>query len=82
MFRRLAAKMLLENPAAFGYGELERYPVLKGGRSFTLNSSIPSLYKFAKDRGVSYYALQEANLWLRDTLLTNKAGKNYSIIIP
>ncbi|MBR6055258.1 MAG: lytic transglycosylase domain-containing protein [Bacteroidales bacterium] len=82
MFRILAAKMLLENPAAFGYGQLERYPVLKGGRSYTLNGSIPSLYKFAKDRGVSYFALKEANLWLRDTLLTNKAGKSYSIAIP
>ena len=82
MFRILAAKMLLENPAAFGYGNLERYPVLKSKRTFSLNGSIPSLYKFAKDRGVSYFALKEANLWLRDTLLTNKAEKNYSIIIP
>ncbi len=82
MFRILAAKMLLEDPAAFGYGQLERYPLLKYDRNFTLNTSIPSLYKFAKDRGVSYFALKEANLWLRDTLLTNKAGKSYKLLIP
>ena len=82
MFRILACKMLLENPEAFGYSQLERYPVRQNARNFTINGSIPSLYKFAKDRGVSYFALKEANLWLRDTLLTNKAGKQYKIVIP
>ena len=82
MFRILACKLLLENPEAFGFGQLERYPVRKNERNYTLNGSIPSLYKFAKDRGVSYFALKEANLWLRDTLLTNKAGKQYKIVIP
>ena len=82
MFRILACKLLLEDPEAFGYSQLERYPVRQNERNYTLNGSIPSLYKFAKDRGVSYFALKEANLWLRDTLLTNKAGRQYKIVIP
>ena len=82
MFRILACKLLLEDPEAFGYSQLERYPVRQNERNYTLNGSIPSLFKFAKDRGVSYFALKEANLWLRDTLLTNKAGRQYKIVIP
>jgi hypothetical protein len=37
---------------------------------------------FALAHHTTYAALKEANLWLRDDKLTNKAGKTYKIVIP
>ena len=41
-----------------------------------------NLVDFAEKNGCSYFQLKEANLWLRDDKLVNKAGKTYTIIIP
>jgi hypothetical protein len=37
---------------------------------------------FAEEHGVSYAQLKGANLWLRDSKLTNASGKTYRIVIP
>ena len=84
MFRILVAKMFFENPAAFGFqvGSFEKYPYYAPKKVVTVNEPIESLVDFAEKHGVSYYQLKEANLWLRDTKLLNKAGHSYKIIIP
>ncbi len=82
VYRILTAKMLFENPAAFGYNVLDRYPLIKSRVSFTTSDPIPSLVDLAERYGVSYAALKRANLWLRSDRLTNKARKTYSIEIP
>lgn len=81
VYRILAAKMLFENPFAFGFDVVERYPRIQH-RVVTVSEPIPSLVDFAGKYGVSYAALKRANLWLRSDHLTNKSGKTYSIIIP
>ena len=48
----------------------------------TVSGPIESLVDFAEKNGCSYFQLKEANLWLRDSKLVNKAGKSYKIIIP
>ncbi len=47
-----------------------------------VSSAIPSLVSFAKDNGITYAQLKDFNSWLRDTRLTNKSGKTYTILIP
>ena len=84
MFRLLTAKMFFENPKAFGFDidKSEYYPYREPKDIVTVTEPIPSLVDFAISHKVTYAALKEANLWLRDTKLTNKAGKSYKIIIP
>ena len=84
MFRLLAAKMLFENPAAFGFNVplSERYPYEEPKDVLTVNYAIPSLVDFALSHGTTYALLKSANLWLRDDKLTNKGNRSYSIIIP
>ena len=84
MFRLLAAKMLFEHPAAFGFDvpENERYPYVAPRETVTVSGPVPSLVDFAEKHGTTYARLKEANLWLRDNKLTNKNRKTYKILIP
>lgn len=82
LYRILAAKMLFENPAAFGFEVPERYPYREPLQTATVSGEIPSLVDFAERYGVSYADLKRANLWLRDNKLTNKEKRTYRIIIP
>jgi len=82
MYRVLAAKLMFENPASFGFNVSERYPYIKPSELVTVKESIPDLVSFAEDHGVSYAQLKAANLWLRGTKLDNKDLKEYVIIIP
>ena len=84
LFRLLACKMFFENPAAFGFRvtPADMYPALTPRETVTVSGPIPSLVDFALEHGVTYAALKEANLWLRDDHLTNKSGKTYRIVIP
>ena len=84
MFRILVAKMLFENPAAFGFkvDKFDRYPYYAPKKIVTVNGPIESLVDFAEENGCSYMQLKEANLWLRDSKLDNKGGHSFKIIIP
>lgn len=84
MFRLMAAKMFFTKPEAFGFHveRSDKYPVNSPKKTLTISTGIPDLVAFAEENGVSYAHLKEANLWLRDTKLTNKAGKTYKILIP
>lgn len=84
MFRLLAAKMLFEHPAAFGFDvpENERYPYVAPRETVTVSEPVSSLVDFAEKHGTTYGRLKEANLWLRDNKLTNKSRKTYQILIP
>jgi hypothetical protein len=84
MFRLLACKLFFENPAAFGFqiSQADMYPVKRPKETVTVKEPIPSLVDFAIAHGTTYAALRQANLWLKDSKLTNKAGKTYKIVIP
>ena len=84
MFRVLAAKMLFEDPGAFGFNvpEEDRYPVIGVKEVVEVSEPIEDLAVFAKDHGVSFAQLKRANLWLREAKLNNVSKKNYEIIIP
>lgn len=83
MFRILAIKEILAHPARYGF-HLRRenlYPPLIYTEK-TVTAPINDLVGFAKEQGISYAQLKDANLWLRDTLLENKSGKTYILKIP
>ncbi|MCR5709091.1 MAG: lytic transglycosylase domain-containing protein [Bacteroidales bacterium] len=82
VYRILVAKMLFESPISFGFDVPERYPYIAPLQTVTTAEPIPSLVDFAEKYGVSYAELKRANLWLRDSKLTNKDHKNYKIAIP
>lgn len=84
MFRLLACKLFFENPAAFGFqiSPTDMYPVQRPRKTVTVKEPISSLVDFAISQGTTYAALRYANLWLKDTKLTNKTGKTYQIVIP
>lgn len=85
MFRILTAKMFFEDPASFGFyvREKDKYPVEpKPKEIVSVSDPIENLVDFAEEHGIRYATLKGANLWLRDSKLTNKAGKTYEIVIP
>jgi hypothetical protein len=82
-FRMLAIKTLFENPTQYGF--VLRSDQLYKPMEFKevmVSSAIPSLASFAKENGITYAQLKDFNSWLRDTKLTNKSGKNYTVLIP
>lgn len=82
-FRMLAIKTIFENPSRYGF--ILRDDQLYKPMDFkevNVSSAIPSLVSFAKDNGITYAQLKDFNSWLRDTKLTNKSGKTYTILIP
>ena len=84
MFRILAAKLYFSNPAAFGFTftQEDLYPYIPPRDEIEIRGPINDLVEFAERYGVSYYDLKQANLWLRDSKLTNKERRTYFIAIP
>lgn len=84
MFRMLAAKMMFEDPASFGFNvpEEDRYPAFGVKEVVDVSDPIPDLVEFAKEHGVSFAQLKRANLWLRESKLNNTSHRSYEIIIP
>ena len=82
VYRIVAAKMMFENPAAFGFEVTERYPYVPPRQTVTVSGSLTNLVEFAKDYGITYADLKRANLWLRDNKLVNKEKRTYVIAIP
>lgn len=73
MFRLLAAKAVISNPQQYGF-LLKRehlYPPIPY-TEVTVTTGIGNLAQFAKDKGITYAQLKDANPWLRDTSLMNK----------
>lgn len=82
-YRVMAMKMVLENPIAYGF--VLRDDQLYQPREYTtevVSGPVESWADWAKARGISYAELRDANLWIRDLKLTNKAGKKYTVRIP
>ena len=84
MFRILAAKMMFENPAAFGFTlePEDYYRYIPPRKTITVTEEIKNLPDFAAANGVSYFQLRNANLWLKDLNLKVSGKKSYKIKIP
>jgi len=81
VFRILALKLLLENPEKYGYYILpeERYAPYDFV-TYTVDSTIPDLAKFAQDNGSNYKLLRIMNPWIRSrSSLPIQKEKPYAI---
>lgn len=83
MFRILAVKQIMNHPKEYGFF-LKSNQLYKSidYRNDTVMTSIDSLAVYAREKGISYYQLKDANRWLRDDHLDDKSGKMYIIKIP
>lgn len=83
VFRIIACKEIIENPAKYGFNVKERHLYdAEPLRYVTVNQTIPDLIAFAKANGTNYKLLKRHNPWLRDDKLVVKKGKSYKIALP
>ncbi|OQY73005.1 MAG: murein transglycosylase [Ignavibacteriales bacterium UTCHB2] len=81
--RIIAMKLIMENPAAYGYDlrPEDLYQPLKF-KEVELSSSVTDFADYAISLGINYKTLKLYNPWLRDTSLKNKDKKLYKIKVP
>lgn len=83
IFRILATKAIMEHPGSFGY-ELRAdqlyYPM--DFDEVTVAEPVADWADWAKQHGITYSQLREANPWIRDRKLTNAAGRSYTVLVP
>jgi membrane-bound lytic murein transglycosylase D len=84
VFRIIAFKEIIENPALYGFyiGEDEKYFPLTEVELVNVESPISNLGDFALEHNISYRMLKVYNPWLITNSLRNVAGKNYQIAVP
>lgn len=84
IFRLLAVKTIFSDPKAYGFclKSSDLYPLIPHKDSVIVDSAVANWGTFAKEHGVTYLQLREANPWIRGTALTNKNMKEYSVNIP
>lgn len=83
VFRIMMAKFVMEHPQDFGFllkkEDLYRKVETEKVR---VDTTINNLTSFAKDYGISYMLLKDANPWLRSNKLSNKERKEFFIAMP
>jgi len=84
VFRIVAIKEIMENPAAFGFmvADGDKYPPLPNSVHILVDKAIPNLGDFAKNNGTTYRMIKIYNPWLRTSKLTNKSRKDYLVRVP
>ncbi len=83
IFRILAVKHILKNPANSGFHlrEKDLYEPLDY-QTIIVDKPIANLSQFAFDNGTNYKTLRLLNPWLRRDELPNSTGKRYEIKLP
>ena len=83
VFRILALKEIMKNPAVYGFSiyESDLYSRIPS-KKIEVDSTISDLANFAKIQGIKYKILKIHNPWLRDKKLLNPFKKKYEIEIP
>ncbi len=83
IFRILAIKTILENPAAYGFHvrEKDMYPTIEWFE-VPVDSTVNDFAGFAKEFNTNYKMLKYLNPWLRRPYLANQRGNTYYIRLP
>jgi membrane-bound lytic murein transglycosylase D len=83
IFRVLALKLILSNPAEYGFhfDEKDLYPEIPY-YTVKVDTAITDIAKFAELHSTNYKILKYLNPWLRENYLSNKNRKVYIIKIP
>ena len=83
MFRLLAMKEIMENPAKYGFvldASQLYHPV--ECNEVKVSGPVDDWADWAKSHGISYLSLRELNPWIRSKSLPNKLGKTYTVLVP
>jgi len=83
VFRILALKEILSNPAHYGFNFEEKHlyqPITT--KKVKVDTAVADFSTFAKEFGINYKLLKIHNPWLREAHLNNKSRKLYEIKIP
>jgi len=83
VFRILALKEILNNPAHYGFNFEEKHlyqPITT--KKVKVDTAVADFSTFAKELGINYKLLKIHNPWLREAHLNNKSRKLYEIKIP
>ncbi len=83
VFRALAMKEIMADPTRYGFHirNKDLYAPYRV-RSITVEGPVGDLAAFANEQGTSYKVLKLLNPWLRETRLTNSAGRRYELLLP
>lgn len=83
VFRILAVKMVFEAPANYGFylDSESLYPQYLT-KEVIIDSSIPNLYEWSKEHGISIKILRTLNPWIKGKDFKVKEGEVYSFKIP
>lgn len=83
IYRILAIKLILENPDQYGFHvrEKDMYFTIPT-YEVKVDTAVKDFADFAKKHSINYKLLKYFNPWLRDSFLTNKNRKEYTIEIP
>ncbi len=83
VFRIIAYKIFLQDPKRFGYrihSDQLYQPI--DCDIVEVSSSVASWVSWAKEHGITYAQLRDANPWIRNSKLTNSSGKVYKVKVP
>ena len=77
IFRLLAAKTIFSNPKAYGFHlkSSDLYPTIPIAKTITVEAPVSSWADIAKENGLTYLQLHEANPWIRSASMEAKSGK-------
>ncbi|WKZ66626.1 MAG: lytic transglycosylase domain-containing protein [Flavobacteriales bacterium] len=83
VFRILAMKEIIREPQRYGFHLRKRdlYPPY-ATRPIEVKGPIEDIAAFALRHGTDYKTVKLLNPWLRDTRLTNKEGRAYTLLLP
>ncbi len=83
VYRILALKALVENPAEYGFylRNEDFYKPFKL-RKITIDTTINDIPAFAHSYSLNYKEFKIYNPWIRQAYLANKSGRTYSIQVP
>jgi hypothetical protein len=83
VYRIMAIKHILENPANSGFHVREKDKYLNIPTYLvSVDTAVSNFGAFAEGFGINYRVLKYHNPWLRYDYLPNKSGKTYKIAIP
>lgn len=83
VYRVLAMKEIIRDPERYGFHlrKKDLYPPYST-RTIAVNGPVLDLASFALQHGSDYKTLKLLNPWLRDTKLSNREGRTYTLLLP
>ncbi|MBE6303816.1 MAG: lytic transglycosylase domain-containing protein [Bacteroidales bacterium] len=84
IFRILTAKLIFSDPARYGFllRSSDLYPPMTMADTIEVDDAVINFTDIAKNNGLNFMQLRDANPWIRSTSAKNTARKSYKVLIP